>query len=218
VENYEGSEEVKVEKGKRFIESLGQVVNSVLRSGSLKPNSGTLILGTPQEKAEAEAIAQNLKTYKLSTMESNEALIVGSPLEIAVIEENGEFIPVVGEKNYVDLQAGSLKGKRLSHNHPSYTPISLPDMEVFIKEELKEIRVVTKDGNLYSITNSKNKKLDFKAIKKTYDESYEEASKKAIERFVKGDIEKRDLENEVRHMQWEITKKEHGFEYERKKW
>lgn len=217
MENYYGSEESKVEKGKRFIESLGQIFNSVLRSGSLKPNSGTLILGTPQEKAEAETIAQNLKTYKLSTIESNEALILGSPLEIAVIEDNGEFVPVVGEKNYVDLPSGKLKGKRLTYNHPSNTPISLPDMEVFVKEELKEIRVVTK-GNVYAITNSENKKLDFKAIKKTYDESYEEASKKAIERFIKGDIEKRDLENEVRHIQWEITKKEHGFEYERKKW
>jgi alpha-galactosidase len=85
-------------------------------------------------------------------------------------------------------------------------------------ELVKEIRVVTKDGNLYSITNPKNKKLDFEAIKKTYNESYERASKKAIERFMKGEIEKKDLENQVRHIQWEITKKEHGFEYERKKW
>lgn len=111
----------------------------------------------------------------------------------------------------------NLKGKRLSHNHVNNNPPSLEDMEVFIKQELKELRVVTTDGYLYIISNPNKKKLDFESIKKTYNQFYGDAVRKTKEKLKGSLIKRSEIKKEIAHIQWEPTIQKEGFQYERTK-
>ncbi|MDX1957378.1 MAG: hypothetical protein SFU98_02340 [Leptospiraceae bacterium] len=151
-------------------------------------------------------------------LKKNEILLVGSPLEIVLVEEkDGSLTTIIGGKNYVDLP-NNLKGKKISHNHPTNSPFSLEDMKVFIEGQLSEIRVITKDGFIYSIRNPKKTKLDFTEIKKSYDKFYDEAKKLSDKKVEKGLIKESDIKKEIIRIQWELIAKEKGFLYEQKKW
>ncbi|HMY69547.1 MAG TPA: phage minor head protein, partial [Leptospiraceae bacterium] len=91
---------------------------------AMKMQAGAMIPGTAKEIADADAIITNLKFYNLKEMERNEALMAGSPLEIAAVQDvaTGEITFLRGGKNYVN-PTGDLTGKIVSHNHPGNTPL-----------------------------------------------------------------------------------------------
>ncbi len=55
--------------------------------------------------------------------------------------------------NHIPKQ--KFKGSTLTHNHPSGSGLSLKDVKLFIKTELREIRAVTPNGTVYSMKNIK---------------------------------------------------------------
>lgn len=199
--------------------SGSSVIQAVSVLNTMKTEAGSLIHGTAKEIAEADGIITNLKFYNLKTIERNEALMAGSPLEIAAVQDvsTGEISFFRGGKNYVN-PSGNLSGKIVTHNHPGNTPLSPEDVKFFIDQGIGEMRAVTPNGYTYSISNPKGKKLDFKAIQKTYDESYEKAVETATERIKAGKVKPEDLEVETASIQWELTSNKYGFKYKKEKW
>ncbi|HNO26970.1 MAG TPA: hypothetical protein PKK94_28585, partial [Leptospiraceae bacterium] len=61
-------------------------------------------------------------------------------------------------------------------------------------------------------------KLDFKAILKTYDESYLKAREIAKKRISEGKVKAEDLVKETKSVQWELASNKHGFIYKKEKW
>ena len=55
--------------------------------------------------------------------------------------------------NWNHIPKLKFKGSTLTHNHPSGSGLSLTDVKLFLKTELREIRAITPNGSVYSMKN-----------------------------------------------------------------
>lgn len=176
---------------------------------TLKTEQGAPVKGNNKEIVETKNIIGNMGP--LTTLEQNEALMTGSPLEIGVIFDGKQRIDIVTSngKNYIDVENIDLENKILSHNHPEGYPFSFADLKVFITKKLKEIRVITKQYT-YSISNPDGSSLNHDEIKKFYDSVYLEAKKE-----VPNNLSAKDKSIEIQNKQWEKTADKFKFKYNR---
>jgi hypothetical protein len=128
VENYEGSEESKVEKGKP-----AQTLSSFFGNWFRKKSDSSSVPSLPKRGAASFASYEEILRGEFET-------------EIAYIEINGQVLKFLGDLNSVTIPGNlKLEGSVALHNHRYGGSFSLDDFLFLVKNNLSEIRAVTSD-------------------------------------------------------------------------
>jgi hypothetical protein len=150
MENYYGSEESKVEKGKRFIESLANA--NVLRGDFIRGIFGRV---KPTDDSEIPKIRKG-QYYK------EELTLIDSEIEKGfILNADGSLAKTLsGDLNSITIDS-PVSGKIITHSHPSGYSFSKEDILFLVKNEAKQIRIVSKN---YVYTLSSGRKLTIDEI------------------------------------------------------
>lgn len=145
-----------------------------------------------------------------------------------------------GKKDYVEFtpsQVEKLKGKILSHNHPSGSTFSVEDINMFEKMSIKEIRATTKSGT-FSLSQNDTREEDTESKKemamiyseavRIYKKPLDKKYKEELNLYRESKISAEEFQNQCNILNSSVTNFQHewlsekassyGYNYKFERW